>query len=211
VAGRTFVFPDVLNHVRDTLPNASGNSETFSVAAPTVGDIVLIGCSHRGNAVRSITSITQTNVAWTVVKTQAGAAGNFKVELWKGVVSASPGTSIVIAFSGNLDLGCVTHFIEFGQAGTTDQTAAASGNSSTPATGNLVTTHATEIIVAYMGELSGATAGAPINGFEMYDGAVSSNAPASALSLFRVTSTGTYSTGWTTGSNQWAVVAASFY
>lgn len=209
--GRTFLWPEV-QHVRHNVANGIATTETFNVAAPVPGDLCLIGNINRGTALRQISSIAQTNVVWTLVRRIATSAGNAQIELWQGVVSASPGTSIVITYNGQLNLGAITNFIEFGQGGTLDQQNSANGAVSAMDTGSITTTVATEILVASFGNIAGTFIGGPTNGFELYDGVVTAATPnvQGAICFLRVTGTLTTSSGASSGANFWGAVIASF-
>jgi hypothetical protein len=72
----------------------TGNVQNLglTMTAPTPGRVLLLVCGSNG---RAPTSITQTNVTWTLLTSYAAAATQTE-SIWKGVVGASPGTSITI-------------------------------------------------------------------------------------------------------------------
>lgn len=92
-SGDTFYKPPAIAQYAGTF-TASGTS-TVVTLTPTVGKtIVCLVYSHS----RGANSITQTNVVWTK---RYGSSGNSRFfEVWVGVVSASPGTTATVAFTG---------------------------------------------------------------------------------------------------------------
>lgn len=77
---------------------ASGGVLTLG-AAPMAGNrLILIVATNQF----PITTVTQTNVTWSRVRQSAMVAGNFAVlEVWMGVVAASPGSGITVTCGGN--------------------------------------------------------------------------------------------------------------
>lgn len=92
--GGGIVIPEVLNAMEIANTNTSV-TVTFPLT-PTVGNTLVMLVK---GATRGANSITQTNVAWTRITNYNG--NNQFVEVWLGVVSASPGTTAVIAFTGS--------------------------------------------------------------------------------------------------------------
>jgi hypothetical protein len=126
----------------------TGDSITVTVTAPINGNvcIAVIGLSD-GGAQRTVSSITQTNVTWTkIIDKQYVYARYNDCEIWIGIVSASAGTSAVVALSGNATDGAVANICEYSGVATssyTDQTASASGQ----ATGGYCLTGTTAVNV----------------------------------------------------------------
>jgi hypothetical protein len=87
-------------------------------STPTNGNYLIL-CSSRDNT-GTITSITQTNVTWTVLV--AYNANGPSIEIWKGQVSASAGTSITVAYS-NVAFSYISVYEFAGISGTLDQSA----------------------------------------------------------------------------------------
>lgn len=102
--------------------SASTNSQAGTLGAtPTQGNVIILMSESEGST--NITSITQTNVTWTkVAESTASTAPH--CEIWKGVVGASPGTSITVAYSGTAFCGW-TAMEWSGIDGTLDQSAVA--------------------------------------------------------------------------------------
>jgi hypothetical protein len=50
---------------------------------------------------KNVTSIVQTNVTWTNVTSGNDGGNNSKVELWKGVPSGTPGTTVTVTWSAS--------------------------------------------------------------------------------------------------------------
>jgi hypothetical protein len=110
----------------------AGSTNTNSLAltlgsTPTNGNLLILVSGRDDNG--TISSITQTNVTWTLV---AKATAAPMVEVWKGVVSASPGTGITVAYSTtSFSQYVVTEWV--GITGTLDTSVV---NSGTTALGN---------------------------------------------------------------------------
>lgn len=132
--------------------NSSSNSKAASLdSTPVAGNVLLLCSSIAGN--NTITSITQTNVTWTQLLGTSGLTPT--VELWKGVVSASPGTSITVAYSGtNFNCWWAGEFA--GLAGTVDQSSV-SGATVTHWRTGAITPSADSLVIATMGTSNGAT------------------------------------------------------
>ncbi len=73
----------------------SSTSLVVTTSTPTVGKTLIALVRGRG---RAANSITQTNVAWTLLNSYNG--NSEFIQVWLGVVSASPGTSATLAFTG---------------------------------------------------------------------------------------------------------------
>ena len=82
---------------------SSGTSTVVTMTAPAAGATLLALVSARS---RGCNSITQTNVTWTNLATKVGNSQN--LEIWKGVVSASAGTTATFAFTGTNSQQCAT-------------------------------------------------------------------------------------------------------
>ena len=87
-------------------------------STPTSGNTLIL-CSSRDNT-GTITSITQTNVTWTLLV--AYNANGPSIEIWKGVVSGSAGTSITVNYS-NTAFSYISVYEFAGISGTLDQSA----------------------------------------------------------------------------------------
>lgn len=162
--------------------NKKGTSTTNSIvltldSTPAAGNLLIavIGNVSTGS-LRTVTGITQTNVAWTLQK--ANNYGNaYNAEIWAGVVSASAGTSITVALTGNADYGAVVNVCEYSGLLTTgylDQTGEADDASSPFSTGTTgTTTQAEELwigaITVYHGTVPDQSS--PTNSFSLLDGA----------------------------------------
>jgi hypothetical protein len=98
----------------------SGNSAALTLGTtPTNGNLLIAMVAIEGST--NVSSITQTNVTWTRVE-QSTASTSPHCEIWKGVVAASAGTGVTVAFSGSTY--CGFHCSEWsGVTGTLDQSA----------------------------------------------------------------------------------------
>lgn len=171
---------------------------------PTAGNRVLldINCDFGSQ----VSSITQTNVAWT--RKFAVNGNQTRMELWLGIVSASPSTSVTINVNAS-DQFIVCKYSEWSGLGTSLVGVAVTslgGTSNTVVTGNKTTTYANVLLLANLTSPNDSYSTGPTNSFTQY---ASSGAPIGVVPMTEggyriVTSTGTYSTGWTvTGSNFW--------
>lgn len=110
-------------------PDGAGtitNTKTYAAVAnggsvalgftPTNGRIIL---GYISTNTTTGTSLVQTNVTWTLVcRGQLNAGNEQVVEVWLGVVAASPGTSVTVNFVGNNAQGAA--FEEFSGLATVD-------------------------------------------------------------------------------------------
>lgn len=91
-------------------------SITFS-STPTNGNVLIL-CSVNESTF-SISSVTTTNVTWTQVATTTAGTAPI-IEIWKGVVAASAGTTVTVTYSGSAF--CNIHVAEWASlTGTLDQ------------------------------------------------------------------------------------------
>lgn len=116
VSGKTPIQSATTNDSSNT------NSYALTVTAPTNGNLMILVSARDDNG--TISSITQTNVTWTQVATSTAAP---RVEIWKGVVAASPGTGITVAYSSSTFTQCVVSEWS-GITGTLDTSAVNSGS-----------------------------------------------------------------------------------
>ena len=84
------------------------NALAITVTAPTNGNTLIL-CIDR-DATGTISSVVQTNVTWTQLKT-SGVGTAPVVEIWKGIVSASAGTTVTINCSTTTYTGA--HYSEW--------------------------------------------------------------------------------------------------
>lgn len=88
----TYITP-----VQNVSSQSNASSLTLTITAPTEGNVLLLLLGTSGT--RTISSVTTTNVTWSALVQETD--GGVRVELWKGVVGASAGTSIAITPSGS--------------------------------------------------------------------------------------------------------------
>ena len=115
--------------------------------APTNGNLMILISVHEDGG--NISSITQTNVTWSKLA-ESTASTSPHVEIWKGVVAASAGTSITVAYSSTSFSAWVASEWT-GYSGTLDQSA--SRNSTTDNTARhyipfITPTSASALVVA---------------------------------------------------------------
>lgn len=129
------------------LPNAVGGGTTIACTFPRtpLTDSVFFICSEMVvSTVQAISSISQTNVTWTLIHA-ANNGTSAKVELWVGVGNGStPGTTATITYAGTIT-NAVVWASEWpgGYLTSTpvlDQSADATGTGTNQATGVIVPT-----------------------------------------------------------------------
>lgn len=201
---------------------ARGQNQSTTVTAtltstPTADNflVAVISADNTGGEVnRIVSSITQTNVSWSMQVQKT--VGYFTLEIWLGVVSASAGKSVQANFSGNVATLAVINVCEYSglaSSGTLDKTASSSGSGTTTDTGTTATTtHANELWIGGTHSQSwGIVQSSPTNGFTLLDGDYESYWSGSQAYLEKiVSSTGTANTGTTTGSYPWVGAIATF-
>jgi hypothetical protein len=194
----------------------SGNTISITMGStPTNGNVIVLGYGCASDISRTISSISQTNVAWTAKKTYANASS--VAEIWTGIVSASAATGITVNLSGAPDYGAVANVCEYSGLNTADlldKTAQNFGASSThPDTGTTdATTQADELWVGCTSCAGWQNAqSSPTNGFSLLDGVVFNWSVSVAFLEKIVSGTGTANCSTTvTDSEQWIGVIATF-
>src|SRR5712691_11450667 len=187
-----------------------GGHTSLTVTLPanvTAGNALVVFVSW--NNQRNLTSVTGGGVT-----TWAQAVARLPVDpqsaIWYGL-NSSGGTNTVTVNWDSDPNSCGMSVAEFSGLFTSaalDVTATATGSSTTITTGTLTTTNANDLLVA-MGVQSSATAGAPTNGFTALTGVSASFNQEEAYNI--VSSTGSYSTGWSlSGSSSWPSLIAAF-
>lgn len=170
-------------------------------ATPTTGNtlIAVIRTSH--NAYRSVSSITETGVTWSLVVDNSHTSDTYsKTEIWIGSVGATPSTAVLIQLSGTCNKGGAD-ICEYSGALTVDKTAVNSGTTDQTDTGTTATTtDSSEVWVGAVG-IEYANQSTPTNGFSLQDEAGGMGESISYLEKI-VSSTGTANSG-TTRSLAW--------
>ena len=153
-------------------------------STPTVGNCLVLVFGSRGDSeeaayYRSITSVVETNVVWTVNATKTisyGAYIGLDVEIWIGSpISASASKTVTVTCSNNPDSGReVGNICEYSGLDTLsiyDKSQTSSGTSVSPATGaTATTTRADELWIG--GTVSVLAQAIPTYGFTLRDGAL---------------------------------------
>ena len=186
-------------------------------ATPTNGNTEILTYS---GMYRSITSISQTGVTWTVVITKSSAGGGAVTEIWMGIVGAGADTWINAYLSGTSNNQVVINVCEY-SGGTfgVDKTATNLGTTETTTdTGTTATTtYDTELWVGSTAAYSGTnpTQVNATNGFTLLDGGTvpDTGYPSGNAYLEKiVSSTGTANSGTavTQAPTEWAGAIATF-
>ncbi len=197
--------------------STSSSISVTTTSTPTSGNVLIavIGTSRTtSGSVRTVSSISETNVAWSkqASESYSTATPEVDVEIWLGVVSASASTTVTINLSGSPN-GAVADICEYSGIATSsylDQTAVNTNSGTATDTGTIAaTTQATELWIG------GITVGAansqtvPTNSFTLRDGATGTSISVAYLEKF-VSSTGTANSGTTVSSNRWVGCIATF-
>jgi len=92
--------PVSVNPLVQSKNSGPNNSDSYSVTlndAPTVGNFLIAFVVNE--AANTVSSITQTNVSWSLIVRATGANGCS--EIWLGIISANPGTGVAVSMSGS--------------------------------------------------------------------------------------------------------------
>lgn len=193
----------------DKNSNDGAASLTVTLAhAPINGHtlIAVIGTVTGGGATVTIPSVTQTGVAWSLIKSSVSTGtGKPGTEIWRGVVGAGASTSVVIANPAGC-LGITADVCEYDAALSLDKTAKSDSQySATLVTGTTAaTTYSIEVLVGGIVSWQYSTT-TPTNGFTLQDGASNANNCIVSYLDKIVSSSSTYSSGVTA----YSVAAAS--
>lgn len=190
--------------------NARGSSATNSITVtmasnPTNGNLLVAAISTDGYPDDCrVTSITQTNVAWTRAIALYDTVNR---EVWYGVVSASATTGITVALNNTAIYGAVANVCEWSgltTASPVDKTATFPFTNPTIAPGTGTTAATTQNDELCVGDIiSTETESAPTNSFTLLDG---TNLQSSIYSgyVYRIVSVmGTYGTTVTQAIDNW--------
>jgi len=189
--------------VRVQYKRGTSTTTTITVtldSAPTNGNLLfaVIAIDYYAGTARIVSSISQTNVTWSKLKSQAGALYT-DAEIWGGVVGANASATITITISGS-HLGAVANVCEYNNLLTSDfvdKTASATGTGTSAVTGTTAqTTQADEV---WIGGICGdyASQSNPTNGFTLLDGALFNGTTSCAYLEKFVSATGQASSGTT--------------
>jgi hypothetical protein len=162
--------------IQDKASGAGSNTNSLALtlgSTPTNGNI-LLACIDR-DATGAITSITQTNVTWTQLISSGNGTAPV-VEIWKGVVGASAGTTLTIACATTTYTG--VHVSEWaGITATIVDSATASGVTFSPgwagpSTPTLLPTNAAALVIGACSTESNGTTYKMVNGAQSFDGMI---------------------------------------
>lgn len=195
----------------------TGTSGPLSItmdATPIAGNVLIavIGMYKSGNT-RTVSSITQTNVAWSLACRPAGCIPN--TEIWYGIVSANPSATLSIAYNSTIDatVADVYEYSGLDTAALLDQTKTTTGGTGT----NLVTgttattTFDVELCIGGNSIIGNISQDTPKNAFTLYDGAKYSTLMSVAFLQKIVAAKAAYSSGTTaSASGDWTGCIATF-
>jgi flagellin-like protein len=199
----------------------TSTSSTITVTltnTPTSGNklIAVIG-TYRTNdfTARTVSTITQTGVTWTMQTRQTDSSGNDvrDVEIWLGTVSSGATTPISITLTGT-PAGAVADVCEYSglAASPSDKTAGTDNWGTSTSTGTTTTTaQASELWIGGITVQGNNAQTSSTNGFTNRDGATYNNAMSLSYLEKIVSATGTAYSGTTISSSQyWVGCIATF-
>lgn len=133
----------------------AATSGAVTLTSPAQTSIYFACINVLGNF--TISSITQTNVTWTSLKT-ANNGTSARVYLWKGVPTGSPGTTVTVnpSASATFNFSVVEFATGHGLAGTLDQSSDVTGTAAFQRGGVIVPTASNALVFAIFGNSSGA-------------------------------------------------------
>ena len=171
----------------------SGSSIPCALTGPdSSGDklFLLYGGNPVGN---NITGITGCAATWTLA---IRSSNNRDASVWYCSNATGGDTTFTATTSGTCG-NCYTSISRWtGLSGTLDQTAPSNGTAAIIATGSITTTSANEVIFAVLRDANaGVLVSGPTNSFTPLNNSDSNDGAEFAYRI--VSSTGTYSTGWT--------------
>lgn len=191
-----------LVHQAATVATSGANPTpwSFGFAAATANRLVLIADASNSHT-PVVASITQTNVTWTKVVSE-NAGSDF--EMWEGIPSGTPGTSLTIAWSAALSGATTVEISEWSgnwPVGTAVDTSAPNAATSTAPTTSTITPTAGKSVVIIAGfRANGAVSAGPTNSFTAL---TDTGTLQHQAYLIDPNAAGIYSTGWTIGSSAW--------
>lgn len=156
--------------VRETIDSwdngASKEAELNNTLAftPTEGRVLILVLGN--SDARTVTSVTQTGVTWN--QRNSSTNNSEFVEIWEGIVGASPSTTITIPLSGNANgAACIAEYSGVKISAPLDKTASAVGSDNSAESGTTATTSEDrELWVGGITVVRGdKTYSAPTNGF----------------------------------------------
>lgn len=180
--------------------NGAGPFNLVLGAAPSAGDVIVLGCDISNIAIDPANAVSSANTTWTKVQWIVGTYSNTQ---WVGVAAAGASATISITPSGNTASSLFA--AAFTWSGGPDtilagQTSSTTGTSTTPTTPNATPVTGHESLVIGLMRRGNTFASGPSNGFTDFT---------TGSALFRmaylVTSAGgPVNTAWTyTGSAAW--------
>lgn len=137
------------------------------------------------------------------------------MEIWYGVVSGgSSGTSVTVTYgTGALTDATISEWSGLDASPVDGTCTANGGTSANPTTGNYTSANAADVLIAWVGGQAATTPTTPTNSFNQIaagSGGSGGNTHYGAASYRIVSSTGTYSTGWTVASTTWRSLLIGF-
>jgi hypothetical protein len=188
---------------------SSGTSFAVTIT-PTSGNLLIAVITTRSGATPvTVSSISQNSVTWSYQIRKYyvyGTTQSWNVEIWVGVVSGSPSSTVTISLSGTPSgpypsgKADICEYSGLLTSGFLDKTATNNGNSASTSTGTTAsTTQADELWIGGINEVGVGSQSNPTNGFTMLVGASSQLGYLEKI----VSATGTANSGTTISSDYW--------
>lgn len=204
--------------------NTGTSVAVVCASALTVGNLVVVTIALSGSTnvpSPTVSSVSLGTDALSLVGAVSNGSGStgIRSEMWAGAVATASQTTATITVSAAANIEVVVAEYNGYTATLNGAAVTATGSSAAPATGNLTTTNATDLLVAGIASRNSTAGTTPTNSFtiensEGLSGAgTGKNATGAAnIDLLDITksATGTYSTGDTITSAVWATVFAAF-
>lgn len=194
----------------------SSSSQTTSVSTTTpltAGDaLVLVATSFNSGGVTSISSVSQTNVTWNLLKAQT--SGSVDTEVWYALnIPSNASTTVVINWVANpteIAAANVSEYSGIATSSAVDGTpVSASGNSGSPASGNYTSSNGSDLLIAATGFDNNIPVNSDPAGYTPLTFAQSSSDP-DAVGVEGdyqvVSSPNTYSATWSISNGHWGAI-----
>jgi hypothetical protein len=140
-----------------TIGSVTGGASIAPVFTSTpASDCILYAQTASVATAKNVSSIVQTNVTWTQVTYGNDGGNNSKVELWKGVPTGTPGTTVTVTWSAvSNNAAVITEWpAAYSISGTLDQQSGITATGTQPYAGP-ITTAADALVFATEGNNNG--------------------------------------------------------
>ncbi len=186
--------------------------------SPTAGNLEIAAIATMCTTIppyATVSTITQTNVAWSQQTSSTNSAQNLNVEIWAGVVSSGAVANITITLNKGVSFyGAVADICEYSGLSTTnylDRMQSTSGSGTATSTGTTSTTNSANELWIGAINVYDYTQTTPTNSFSLLDGVLTSLVSLSFLERMPNAFGQAYSGTSITTSSAYAGTIATFY